>query len=269
MSVMVRLDRKQMQRCWHAFSLIDTVNTTVLLFMISLAVAFTQLITDPIVHPNLHPTLARFYHYLVHYHPRLTRSIPYALIGLVISLQTLALFAPAWHKLQGRIKILPPRGVRKSLAILDQITKECYAALLPDAWMNLKDAFPGLFIKVPDVRGTHWELLDIDENKRQIRLVLRYVHDPLFIKRWRLYPRKLLCVVRLKGKGVRSEAEFLFHADSAMDYASVLEIIERTNSLLREAIEAKPGRAADLDRRVGVDAIFPAGQPSFFVTLGW
>jgi hypothetical protein len=166
--------------------------------------------------------------------------MPVVLIVMFITAQTGAYFAPIWHNFRWRIKVLPPRGDRKSTAILDQVTKEAYAALLPDAWASLKDVTPGLFIKVPDVRGTHWELVDIDENKRKIRLAMRYVHDPLFLERWRLYPRKVLCTLALNGKGVRSEAEFIYHADSAMDYSTVLAIIKQTNDQIRLAVEREP-----------------------------
>jgi hypothetical protein len=213
------------------------ISLALLLSIVSIAAVVTYVVTGPLIHPNLHPRLMKLGFYFVHYHPRLMKLITCLIIGLLPTLQLSALLAPIWWHYQSRKRGLLHKTGPKTFDLLDQSIKETYPVLLPQAWRNVKNSFPGLFVKVPDLRATHWELVEANENNRQLRLVMHYVHDPLHTKYWRVYPRRISCIVKVKGRGVRSEVEFTYHADSAMDYQTVAAIIRQTISQVKTAIE--------------------------------
>jgi hypothetical protein len=213
------------------------VSFALLVAIMATAVATSYLFLGPLVHPNLHPRLVRFGIYLAHHHPRLMKAMPGLLLSLVVVLNMTKLLAPIWWQYQSRKRGLLNKPSRKNVDLLDQTIKETYPLLLPQAWSKLRSSLPGLLVKVPDLRATHWELVEVNEYDRQLRLIMHYVHDPLYTKYWRVYPRRISCVVKLAGKGVRSVAEFTYHADSVMDYRTVTAIIEQTISQVKAAIE--------------------------------
>jgi hypothetical protein len=210
-----------------------------LLLIVGVAALFSYLIVEPLVHPNLHPRLIRFGTYLVHFHPRLCRYFPGALLAGVITLHLTALFALAHRQYQMRKRGPLVLSDLKSNQYLNQTMTQTIALLPPEAWQVVKLAFPGLLISVPGMRCPHWEVLEIDELRREMRLALRYVHDPLGIKVWRLYPRRISCSVRLRAKGVRTNVELTYNADSAMDYQTVYQIIDQTKASINMAMEAE------------------------------
>ena len=125
----------------------------------------------------------------------------------------------------------------KSGQYLNQSMKQMLPVLLPQAWQILQENFPGLLVRMPDVRGTHWEMRSCDQRRSEMCLTLQYVHDPLSIKCWRLYPRRLSCLIKLRAKGVATIAEITYSAGSAMDYQTVYAIIDQTNSSIGAAME--------------------------------
>ena len=198
----------------------------------------TYLIADPLIYPNRHPRIQRFTKELAHHHPRLYRIacvLPICVVPLALIMR---LAAPIYGKHRWRKKTLLSPPVMKHQNYLNHPIKESFSVLLPQAWQKAKDVLPGLFIQIPDVRRTHWELLEQNENRQELRLQLRYVHDPLAIKPWRLYPRKLSCTLKLTGKGMRSEAALCFYADSTMDYKTVYTIIDHTRASVKAAMAA-------------------------------
>src|ERR1700733_1435093 len=184
----------------------NAIGFALLFALMATAVATSYLFLGPLVHPNLHPRLVKFGIYLAHHHPRLMKAMPGLLLGLVVVLNLTKLLAPIWWQYQSRKRGLLNKTSRKNVDFLDQTIKETYQVLLPQAWSNLKSSLPGLLVKVRDLRATHWELVEANENDRQLRLTMQYVHDPLYTKYWRVYPRRISCIVKLKGKGVRSVA---------------------------------------------------------------
>jgi hypothetical protein len=205
-------------------------------FIVGSATLVSYVIVDPLLRPNLHPRLTRIERYLVRFHPRLVRYVPIAaLISLQIALLSLKLQTHYSVRKRG---LLSPREL-KSGRYLNQSMEQTIGLLPPEAWQVVKLALPGLCISVPDLRSSHWELLEENEIKREMRLVLQYVHNPLGIKIWRLYPRRMLCTVKLKGKGVSTKVELTYSADSAMDYRTVYEIIDQTNKEISAAMAAE------------------------------
>lgn len=209
-----------------------------LLLILGSAVAATYLIDVPL-HPNLHPRLTTFCTYLAHNHPRLSQLVTTAPLLGFVGLQLFIAMATFYHKFQVRKNGLLSSDDLRLAEYLNCSIRETYCVVQPIAWKNLKDVLPGLLVKAPDVRAVHWELIELDENLRQLRLELRYVHDPLGIKVNRLYPRKLSCLATLRGKGTSTEVEFKYSADSAMDYQSVRGIIDDTHSQVRASMESQ------------------------------
>jgi hypothetical protein len=208
----------------------------VLLLYSFLLTVVLYLTLEPALHPNLHPRLLNFGTYMVHFHPRMCRYCPYVVGALYVLLIQVKLFAPIYWQYRMRSRGLLAPTELKSGQYLNQCMKQTFPVLPPQAWQILNQVFPGLLVKVPGMRGTHWEVLSHDERLRELRLALQYVHDPLSIKCWRLYPRRLSCTAKLTGKGMRTVAELTFSADSAMDYHTVYAIIDQTNGCLKAAM---------------------------------
>jgi hypothetical protein len=222
--------------------LVNEVLIPIVLIVLVLAIAsaVSYVIVEPIFHPNLHPRLVKFGTYMVHFHPRLCHYTPFAAVSLFVLLHLSRFLAPIYWQIRMRKKGLIAPSDLKSSRYLNQGMVQTIPVLLPEAWQTLKSQFPGMLIRVPCMRDTHWEVLNYDERRRELRLVLQYVHTPLGIKSWRLYPRRLFCNARLTGKGMRTEAELTYTADSAMDYQTVYGIIDQTNGCLHAAMKGRP-----------------------------
>ena len=124
--------------------------------------------------------------------------------------------------------------------ILNVPMEATYPILITDAWSRIKSNIAGEAISVPDVRTTHWEVAQVDENRKQVHLVLTYVHAPLGRKASEIRPRQLFCTVNLVGQGTRSQIRLIFKAQSPMDFRTVCEIIEQTKSTMKLIIETVP-----------------------------
>jgi len=228
------LTRRQKTLIWDWL-----VPISLMMFIVGCATLVTYLVVEPLLHPHLHPRLVKWGTYLVHYHPRLCRYFPIAIVSASILLQIIATFLPVFRRYWVR-----KRGIRTAADLkigryLNQKMEQTIALLLPEAWQVVRLALPGLYVTVPDIRSSHWEVLEINEVRREMRLSLRYFHDPLGIKIWRLYPRQILCHVKLRAKGVRTNIELTYTADSAMDYPTVYNIIDKTNENIKAAMEAE------------------------------
>ena len=200
-----------------------------LLLILTVATVATYLITDPLIHPTHHPRLIGFYTYMTHFHPRMCKAATYSLICGAVFCQFSIVFASLYWKYKIRTKGLLWQGELKSRTYLDRPMQKTLPLVLPQAWAAINEIFPGLVVRGGNVHGAHWAVTRKDEGLRELDIELRYVHDPLGIKVWRLYPRRLACTIKLKAKGVSTVAELTYHADSAMDYRSVYEMIDQTN----------------------------------------
>lgn len=205
-------------------------------FLLLIIILLASFSTDVLMHPNLHPRLFGFFHYLIHYHPRLCRLLVYvAYLGLVF-LAPLTRRLSSW--LMRKNGLLSDEKLRLT-TYLNCPRLEKYPLVEPELWQRLAKVLPGLVIKLPDLRAAHWQMKAVDFSRKEIFLELWYVQNPLGIKVSRLYPRKLKCRARVISKGTSSVVEFFFSADSAMDYENVRAIIGSTVSQLRESLEAK------------------------------
>lgn len=112
----------------------------------------------------------------------------------------------------------------------------------PDAWAAIKRNLQGEIIKVCDTRRTHWEIVGLDESRRQLRLSLRYTNDPLGRKPYQVSARKLTCSMKVTSLGGRkTQVELLFSSKFPMDYRTVRELIDRTKTAIsRIAIQPEP-----------------------------
>lgn len=213
----------------------------ILMGVLATATAVTYIVVDPIAYPNRHPRLARLGYELTHYHPRLLKCLTWGgLITFISGHAFLIFMAPGMLARQARKKgRLKPSKLRVS-EYLDKPIQSTMPVLLSQSWSRLNDILPGLCVRVPDMRPAFWEASQIDENRHVMQLRLWYVHDPLARKCSRLYPRQLTCTVKLKGRGVRTDMELKYHADSPMDNETLFAIIDRTNALIKDAIATEP-----------------------------
>ncbi len=150
---------KQQTMTRHRRMLVQGVLTpiVILLLCLGLAASVTYLTVEPAIHPNLHPRLVKFGLYMTHFHPRLCRYCPIA-AGVVYVLLLLAKpFAPIYWQMRLRKRRLLVPADLKSGQYLNQSLKQRMPVLLPQAWQILKEVLPGLSVKAPGVRGTHWE----------------------------------------------------------------------------------------------------------------
>jgi len=231
LQVRMRNDRKdqKVRKRGNAFLKESLPAFCALLLILAVATLITYLITDPLLHPTHHPRLIGFYTYMTHFHPRMCKAATYSLIGGAIVCQFSIIFAPLYWKYRIRKKGPLTQGELKSRTYLNRPMQKTMPLVLPQAWMAINEIFPGLIVRGGNVHGAHWVVTRKDEGRRELDIELRYVHDPLGIEVWRLYPRRLACTIKLKAKGVSTVAELTYHADSAMDYRSVYEMIDQTN----------------------------------------
>jgi len=206
-----------------------------LLVILSIATLTSYLIADPLLHPTHHPRLIKFSYNLTHFHPRLCKVAAYGSVALLVLAQLSLLVAPLYHKYKVRKKGLLIQGDLRSKIYLNQAMQKTLPLVLPQAWLAINEIFPGLIVRAGEVHAAHWQVVSRDEGRRELQLELRYVHDPLGIKSWRLYPRRLTCTVKLRAKGVSTIAELTYKAASAMDYRTVYEIIDQTNTAVAQA----------------------------------
>lgn len=200
-----------------------------------LAIGATFLIADPLIHPNMHPRLCKLGYQLIHYHPRLLKCLEWSFIFSMVFVYLLLPLAILKMNLWDIRKkgLLKPSNL-KSNQYLERPLQLTIPELLATSWDKLKDGLPGLCIRVPDMRPAYWELIDINEHLHTMKLELRYVHDPLARKCSTLYPRKVLCTVQLKGKGVRTDVQLDYSANSPMDYKTAYAVIEKTTATVKE-----------------------------------
>ncbi len=99
------------------------------------------------------------------------------------------------------------------------------------AWQTLKNNLCRI-IKTPDIRQTHWQLVELNENEKELRLKLFYNKNTLGLKPWQLAAHKIECCAKLKGDGVNSILTLCFTACSPMDYQIVRDIVEKSKEAL-------------------------------------
>jgi hypothetical protein len=191
---------------------------------------------DVLIHPRLHPRVYAVMHEIQHRHPRLAKALVYTPLAVGFGGQIVLVWAAGRAQRRLRSRGLVNKAPLKVVQSLAQ-TVIVKSSLLPNVgWTLISEVAPGLCVEAPDVRRTHWELISVDERRREMVLELRYTVNPLGAKVWTLYPRRLTCRLHLKGKGVRSELELRFQADSPMDYANVQALIDDSCRQLKQAV---------------------------------
>jgi hypothetical protein len=207
-----------------------------LLLMLVPAIVLTTIITGPLMHPNLHPRLVWFGSEMMHHHPRIMHAVTFVGISVLLGLYT----APTWLALQtsvsARKKGLLAKPEGQTAAYFDRPLKQSFTTDTPATWRHLQSVLPGLTIKVPGIRHSHWEVIEINDRFKQIKAALTYVHDPLGAKPSRLYPRTVLCTATVSGTGTKSDIQLAYRAKSAMDFQNACAIIDQTNNAIRESL---------------------------------
>jgi len=135
-----------------------------------------------------------------------------------------------------RVKGLLHKAILKLAGYLEHPIKILVPVTFTQLWNDLQMTMSETLIKTPDIRTTHWMLTAADENQGTMEFELCYMRQPLGTKAWRMYPRRILCTAELIGRGVRTEVQLTYHAQSAMDYPIVFEIINTTNAAIEKIL---------------------------------
>jgi len=259
--VMFMSQRKQLRQLTRRQKWIrDNVTPLVyLLVIIFSALAVTWVVTEPLMHPNLHPRLSRLGHRLgheiIHHHPRLLKVAEFGGISALLLLYISCLSLPLRMKAAARKKGLLNKAQTQLSAFFDKPHKQSFTLDTPAAWQNLKACLPGLLIKIPDVRQGHWEILEADDRRLQLKAALTYTHEPLGLQPSRLYPRTIWCTATVSGTGIRSDIQLAYKALSAMDFRNVCAIIDQTNNAIRESLR----NDSHIETMLASDAAIRAG----------
>ncbi|MBS1993957.1 MAG: hypothetical protein JSS83_25775 [Cyanobacteria bacterium SZAS LIN-3] len=227
-----------------------------MLLLLGIACLATYLVMDPLVHPSHHPTLIKFYTYMARFHPRLCQMSGLGLIALAALAQTCTVIGPLYLKYVVRKKGRLGETNLKSARYLDQVISLTAPLLVPQTWQALKNELPGMAVQGADMRRSCWMVVAHDEGRRELQLELRYVHNPLGIKCWRLYPRRLTCAVKLRAKGVSTIVDLKYHADSVMDYRLIYEIIDQTNAAVSKLSPPAEESSTSVSMSAPTDAAF-------------
>jgi len=202
----------------------------VLLFLLPFFLIYLCL--ECVIHPRRHPRLYAVVHEIQHRHPRLAKSLGCAPFVVVVGGQLLVIAAVGAQQRRLRVRGRLSKPPLRIAEMLGQ-TAIVKTPLLPNvAWTLTTELAQGLCVEAPDVRTTHWELVSMNDRRREMVLELRYTGNPLGAKQWQVYPRRLTCRLTLKGKSVRSELHLRFTADSPMNYANVEALIADTSRQL-------------------------------------
>lgn len=203
------------------------------MFVLGVAVVVAQFITGVLMEPRQHPRLTRFCYYMTHYHPRLTLGLlgSLAVSPVFFEMLVLSRVRVSWRK-HGKLSPAP----LDALTYLDRPLKSEHSVLIPDAWQRVKASISEQIIQAPNMRPTHWQLIEKKEQGKELQLALSYVRDSIGLKNYRVYPRTLKCTARLKGIGVKTALELTFHACSPMDYATVRAIVDQTKDAIGKSI---------------------------------
>lgn len=195
--------------------------------------------TDIILHPRRHPRIYRTARFIQHSHPRIAKALAYTPLTCFIALELSVVALPLLTKHDWRRKGLLIPAQLKSADYLNHKRTTVEPNVGPVTWEILKDTLPAMYIKVDDIRATHWELVEIDERRQHMKLSLTYVHNPLLIKPHKLFPRRLECYASVKSIGVRSELTIEFCAPSTMDYQTVFAVVDETYRTLASRLERR------------------------------
>lgn len=103
------------------------------------------------------------------------------------------------------------------------------------AWESLKQ-LDGQDMRSADVGSAHWTTKSADEAAHRLSLELVYGHTTFGAKPANQYSRVLNCDAQLNGGNFESAMVLKFHAQSAMDYATVLALIARTTKIIENAM---------------------------------
>ncbi len=217
-----------------------------LLLILALAAAVTALYMNWSDSPQVLASVT----YFTHHHPRLSLILE---LGFVLAPALLPVVV-AWCDVYAvrRKGILPQR---KSPEYLNQAIKLEVPVGSTRAWQALKTNFSEEVIQTSDTRRSHWEITELNENRRQLKLSLRYTHNPLGRKKSQFAARSLTCSTKVTGRGTQTEIELTFGAKSPMDYETVRELIERTQERLCQVL-TKPEVADSKEEEVPQSSAF-------------
>lgn len=117
----------------------------------------------------------------------------------------------------------------------------------PNAWVAIKSNLQEEIIKGCETRRTHWEIVGLNESRKQLRLSLRYTNDALGRRPYQLSARNLTCSMRVTSLGGhKTQVELSFGSKFPMDYRTVRELIDQTKKAIRRiAIQPEPEESAD------------------------
>lgn len=222
-----------------------------LCFIVISSLGITWVITEPIFHPNRHPTINRFFYFMQHQHPRLSRALFFSPFGLLIGLKLLEPFVPTLMSWQLEKQRLTGGCKLESTSHLNCPLIQTFNLDAATAWKNLSVTLPGMAIAVHGIRSTNWQLVEDYERRLQMRLRLTYFHEVTGSKSGQMYPRTVNCLCTISGKGMKSDVSLVYSADSAMDNKTVREIIDQTNSALQVTLNNETVTAA----RLAIDAL--------------
>ena len=130
----------------------------------------------------------------------------------------------------------------KFLVELNSPIKRNYPILYVTAKARLVDGLDGAVVKTGSTRPAVWRQSENGGDK--MTFVLEYDHTTLGTKISQLYRRRLSLDVHVKSKGINTQLELTYAAQSAMDYQTVHELIHATDQRLKEILidkyEASP-----------------------------
>ena len=173
-----------------------------------------------------------------HLHPRLLLCSKTFTIMFLIWSFFLLYKLPYQQRCRGRLRA----ANFKLLAELNFPLKRNYPILYVTAKTRLIDGLDGAVVKTGSTRPAFWRLTETGADI--LTFVLEYDHTTLGTKISQLYRRRLSLDVHVKSKGINTQLELTYAAQSAMDYQTVHELIHATDQRLKEILidkyEASP-----------------------------
>jgi len=164
---------------------------------------------------------------------------PLKLLVFVVILQALLIIAHPqminYMQFYSRMKKFSP-GLRKKVGqCFDTPIKSEYFLTPAETTDRLTECLNRLPVKTADTRWACWVPVCADSDTGT-RYELRYTNVPIGRKKSQIYPRSLSMTSKVEGKGMRSNVELTFHAESPSDYANACNIVRETNQAVAAAL---------------------------------
>lgn len=131
----------------------------------------------------------------------------------------------------GHLERLVAMKKKRSEELLDHPSTLTFRMDAQTAFKNLLIDLPGMPIELPGIRATNWRLVESNPSRLHLRLQLRYFHCVTGGNSSQLYPRTISCDARVSSNGIlTSEVTLVYGSESAMDYGTVENIVQATNT---------------------------------------